>query len=286
MSCEGNDRVAPPQLNFTLETESGFNNKQYDWSSAEIQSQLPTDILLITEKDHESNACYSYMNNVRRGYCKELGCIDFGQFGVKDDQKVALMKFKLGSNKEGLLAVKNAAEILKPKVVLFVGICASMKTDKKVKLGDVVVSAKLGTKDKKVMPDGTVNYCVAKVSENMAPLILSAADGWKPPLKDPSSLNVEVHRDAVMLSGSDKVDNCKRRKDLAYYCQDALGLEMEDAVNNAKVVSFADDTNLFKCVDSHIYSASIQSDLDNLEEWRLLLDLYLIKLNASVRELP
>ena len=57
-------------------------------------------------------------------------------------------------------------------------------------------------------------------------------------------------------------------------------------MNNAKVVSFADDTKLFKCVDSHIDGASIQSDLDNLEEWRLLLDLYLIKLNASVRELP
>jgi hypothetical protein len=38
-------------------------------------------------------------------------------------------------------------------------------------------------------------------------------------------------------------------------------------VNNAKVASFADDTKLFKCVDSHIDGASIQSDLDNLEEW-------------------
>jgi hypothetical protein len=42
---------------------------------------------------------------------------------------------------------------------------------------------------------------------------------------------------------------------------------LPDVVNNAKVVFFADDTKLFKCVDSHIYGASIQSDLDNLEEW-------------------
>jgi sarcosine oxidase/L-pipecolate oxidase len=61
---------------------------------------------------------------------------------------------------------------------------------------------------------------------------------------------------------------------------------LPDVVNNAKIVSFADGTKVFKCVDSHIYGASIQSDLDNREEWRLLLDLYLIKLNASVRELP
>ncbi|CAB4045323.1 5 -methylthioadenosine S-adenosylhomocysteine nucleosidase-like isoform X16, partial [Paramuricea clavata] len=230
MSCEGNDRVAPPQLNFTLKTESDFNNKRYDWSNAEIQSQLPTDILLITENDHASNACYSYMKPDRRGDCFEKlhRCVDFGQFGVNGDQKVALMKCELGSNKEDFSAVTNAAEILKPKVVLFVGICASMKTEK-VKLGDVIVSAKLGTNDRKVMPDGTVYYSGAKVSENMARLILSAADGWKPPLKDPSSLNVEVHRDAVMLSGSNEVDNRKRRQDLVSYCQEALGLEMESA---------------------------------------------------------
>jgi hypothetical protein len=50
-------------------------------------------------------------------------------------------------------------------------------------------------------------------------------------------------------------------------------------VNNAKVVFFADDTKLFKRVDSHIYGASIQSDLSLiiLRSGRLLLDLYLIK---------
>jgi hypothetical protein len=43
--------------------------------------------------------------------------------------------------------------------------------------------------------------------------------------------------------------------------------DLPDVVNNAKVASFADDRKLFKCVDSHIDGASIQSDLDNLEEW-------------------
>jgi nucleoside phosphorylase len=224
MSCEGNDRVAAPPE--TLKTESDFNNTSYNWSRNEIQSQLPTDILLITANDHESYG-YSYMKPIRRSYCKELRrCVDFGQFGDEDDQnvKAALLKCELGSN-EGQLAVKNAAEILKPKIVLFVGTCASKKP-KKVKLGDVVVSAKLGTKDKKVMADGTVDRG-AKVSEAVARLILSAADGWKPPLKDPTSLNVKVHRDAVMLSGSD--DNRKRRQDLVDYCRDALGFEIESA---------------------------------------------------------
>jgi nucleoside phosphorylase len=123
--------------------------------------------------------------------------------------------------------VKDAVEILKPKVVLFVSTCAS-KNSKKAKLGDVVVSAKLhGTYERKLKPDDTVDYRDAKVSETVAPLILSAADGWKPPLKDPKSLNVKVHRDAVMLSGSD--DNRKRRQDLVDYCRDALGFEIESA---------------------------------------------------------
>jgi hypothetical protein len=42
--------------------------------------------------------------------------------------------------------------------------------------------------------------------------------------------------------------------------------DLPDVVNNAKVASFVDDTKLFKCVDSHIDGASIQSDLDNLGE--------------------
>ncbi|CAB3984232.1 5 -methylthioadenosine S-adenosylhomocysteine nucleosidase [Paramuricea clavata] len=227
MSSEGNDRVpTPPELNFTLKTESDFNNN--DLSSDEIQAQLLlTDILIITASDHESSACYSYMKPIRRCYCEDLyRCVDFGQFGDEDDQnvKVTLMKCELRSN-EGQLAVKNAAEILKPKVVLFVGTCAS-KNPKKAKLGDVVASAKLGTYDRKVMADGTVNYRGAKVSEIMACLILSAADDWKPPLKDPTSLNIEVHCDAVMLSDSNLFDD---DKDVVDYCHNALGLEMESA---------------------------------------------------------
>jgi hypothetical protein len=38
----------------------------------------------------------------------------------------------------------------------------------------------------------------------------NAAHGWKPPLKDPKSLDVEVHHDAVMLSGSDLFNNRER----------------------------------------------------------------------------
>jgi hypothetical protein len=62
--------------------------------------------------------------------------------------------------------------------------------------------------------------------------------------------------------------------------------DLPDVVNNAKVASFADDTKLFKCVVSHIDGASFKVIFIILRSGRLLLDLYLIKINASVRELP
>ena len=98
MSCEDNDRVAPPKLNFTLKTQSDFNEKPHDRYDEEIRSQPPTDILLITANDNEFNACYSYMKQIRRGFYTELGYVDFGQFGDGDDQnvQVALMKCKQG----------------------------------------------------------------------------------------------------------------------------------------------------------------------------------------------
>ena len=235
MFCKGNDRIAPPppELNITLPTAKDFDSKPYDCSSNEIQSQLPTDILLITANDHEFNACYSYMKHVQRGYSTKLGMVDFGRFGDQKTPNVALMKCRQGPT-EAVIAVRNAAEILHPKVVLFVGICASMERAK-AKLGDVVISAKLATYDhKKFKADGTVEYRGTKpnVSKNMAHLILNAADGWKPPLKDPKSLDVEVHHDAVMLSGSDLVNNRERRQELLNSFPDALGLEMEGAGRN------------------------------------------------------
>ena len=176
MSCESKDHIAPPpELNFTLPTHGDLDSKTHDWSSDEIQSQLPTDILLLTANDHEFNALYAYMNDVQRGLNSELDIVDFGRFG-DENVKVALMKSAQGPI-EALLAVKNAAGILKPKVVLFVGICASMKP-KKAKLGDVIISAKLATYDETKIKEDTVEYrgSKSKVSQNMQKRIRHATE--------------------------------------------------------------------------------------------------------------
>ncbi|CAB4030692.1 5 -methylthioadenosine S-adenosylhomocysteine nucleosidase-like isoform X16 [Paramuricea clavata] len=251
-SSPGNDRIAPPpELNITLPTARDFDSEPYDWSSSEIQSQLPTDILLITANDHEFNACYSYMKHVQRSYFTKLGMVDFGRFGDQNNPnvRVALIKCRQGQT-DAVIVVRNAAEILNPKVVLFVGICASMERAK-AKLGDVVISAKLETYDhKKFKADGTVEYRGTKpdVSRNVARLILNATDGWKPPLKDPTSLDVEVHNDAVMLSGSDLVNNRERRQELLNSFPDALGLEMDGAGLYAAVYDLGIEWAVIKAV--------------------------------------
>ena len=226
---EGNDRVPrPPELNIVLPKRQDIGKEVHDWSSDEINSQLPTNILLITGNEHEFIACHNYMNYVKRSYCKDIGMVDFGQFG--EQKRVALMQCAQGPIKS-MLTVKNAAENLNPQVVLFVGICASMKP-KKAKLGDVLISAKLATyDDKKVRADGKIEYRGVKmyVSKYMACLIPTAADGWQPPVEGSDNSEVEVHRDAVMLSGSELVNNRQRRDELGDYFGDALGLEMEGA---------------------------------------------------------
>ena len=226
---EGNDRVPrPPELNIALPKRQDIGKEVHDWLSDEIKSQRPTNILLITTNDHEFIACYKYMNYVKRSCHKVIGMVDFGQFG--EQKRVALIKCAQGPTKS-VLIVKNAAEILNPQVFLFVGICASMKP-KEAKLGDVLISAKLATyDDKKVKADGKVEYRGVKThaSKYITNLIPAAADGWQPPLEDSDNSEVEVHRDATMLSGSELVNNRLRRDELGDFFVEALGLEMEGA---------------------------------------------------------
>ena len=229
MVFEGKDRVPrPPELNIVLLELKDVGKELHEWLSDEIKSFRPTNILVITTNDHEFIACYTYMNYVKRSYYKDIGMVDFGQFG--EQKRVALMKCAPGPM-ESMKTVKNAAEILNPQVVLFVGICASMKP-KEAKLGDVLICAKLATYDaREVKADGTVEYRGVKThaSKYMANLIPNAADGWQPPLKDSDNSEVEVHRDALMLSGSELVNNRLRRDELGEYFGDAFGLEMQGA---------------------------------------------------------
>ncbi|CAB4019487.1 5 -methylthioadenosine S-adenosylhomocysteine nucleosidase-like isoform X16 [Paramuricea clavata] len=171
------------------------------------------------------------MKKIQRGYSPELGMVDFGQFSDESGEnvKVALMRHAKGSG-ETQMTVKNAAEVLHPKVALLVGICETMKPEM-AKLGDVVISAKLATyKVECSRDDDTFEYnCESKekVSPKMGKLILSAADGWNPPLKDPNSFEVKVHQQALMLSGSGFIKNKKRVNELKDKFPNAVAVEIK-----------------------------------------------------------
>ncbi|CAB3984233.1 5 -methylthioadenosine S-adenosylhomocysteine nucleosidase-like isoform X16 [Paramuricea clavata] len=222
----------PPELNRTLQSLSNINSKPLSWSSKEIQSQLPIDILLITANKDAFIACYSYMKQVQRSSRWKLGMVYFGQFGDGSSQnlRVALMRRGNGSM-ESHKAVANGVEILRPKVALLVGICETLDL-KTAKRGDVVISAKLEIYNMKFKSDNTIEYCGTRpnVGQGMTKLILSAADGWKPPLKDPKSFKVNVHLGALVLSGSNYIENRERLKELKKQIPDALVIENEEIV--------------------------------------------------------
>ena len=43
--------------------------------------------------------------------------------------------------------------------------------------------------------------------------------------------------------------------------------DLSDVVKNSRVASFADDTKIFRCIDSSSDVALLQSDISNLDPW-------------------
>ena len=199
--------------------------------------QIQVDILLLTvmkadtSEDCEFLSCLAHLNP---GFCKiyhpDLGYVYLGDMG-EDDLKlnVAVMKCYEGSSSVGgsLVVVINAVKVLKPKAVFCVGSCSGLNVTK-VSLGDVVVLKKL------------VTYAFSKVTENgieelgvkvplkphISKLILSAGEGWKPPLKDPGTLEVKIHR-GTFLSGPEVINNHKRCNALIERFPEAVAIEQE-----------------------------------------------------------
>ena len=86
---------------------------------------------------------------------------------------------------------------------------------KKVKLGDVVVSAKLITAVYKTPP-----------SRDIGNLIKHVADGWKAPLQNADEYNAKVHCDGVVLSISEA------NRDMIRKHPEAIAVEMEGGGEN------------------------------------------------------
>ena len=218
----------PPEVTVTL-----LRNEDLPGKSILLEKpQLPIDILLLTVKDWEFLACISCFNrDFCRSYCKELRQdVYLGEIGNDDMMlKIAVVKCYTGSTvpQGSCGAVMKAVEVLKPKAVFSVGCCGGLDPAK-VKLGDVVVSVKLITYSSSKVTDKGITERGVRVplKANISKLMLSAAHGWKVPLKNPKEFEVEMHQ-GVFLSGPESVDSSARREALNQRFSEADVIEME-----------------------------------------------------------
>ena len=129
------------------------------------------------------------------------------------------------------IMVPKAVEILRTKAVFCVCSCAGLHRDK-TRLDDVVAAAKLTTyaqqrreTAERVVPSG---FSVP-ASKGISKLILSAAFGWKPPLKNPEVENeeVKVHSNGEILSGPGEIASVSRRNELVQLYPNAIAVEMD-----------------------------------------------------------
>ena len=218
----------PPEVTVTL-----LRNEDLPGKSVLLEKrQLPIDILLLTVKDWEFLACISCFNrDFSRSYCKELGQdVYLGKIGNDDMMlKIAVVKCYTGSTvpQGSCVAVMKAVEVLKPKAVFSVGCCGGLDPAK-VKLGDVVVSVKLITYSSSKVTDKGITERGVRVplKSNISKLMLTAAHGWKAPLKNPKEFEVEMHQ-GVFLSGPESVDSSARREELNQRFSEADVIEME-----------------------------------------------------------
>ena len=219
----------PPALSITVPTTSDLSRTLKPWKDVEI----PIDILLLTVKDPEFLACYFYLRSPFRSYLRELGYVYFGQMGEGEGKKlkVALIKCSEGAIQPGgaMIMVKNTVEILRPKAVFCVGYCGGLRRDK-IKLGDVVVSAKLTTYAERAVTNSGIQPrgLSAPVGRDIAGLIRYAADGWIAPLENKElAKEINVLCEGEFLSGPEEIDSDRRREELLRLYPNAIAVEMD-----------------------------------------------------------
>ena len=213
----------PPQISITIPSLEDVAPEHKSWESFE----LLTDVLLLVTNE-EFLSFYAFLRNVFRSYTEELGHVYFGEIG--DGQKkvtIALMRSSGGSD-QVQNGVKNAVNVLKPKAVFSVGCCARLQKEQ-AQLGDVVISATLLTcGDKKTVNDKPQwDGRRLDVSPKIGRLIKSAADGWRPPLKDAETRDVKVHCNAELLSGAELVNSPNECEQLLRQFPEAIANEPE-----------------------------------------------------------
>lgn len=230
--------IAPPEVSVTLLETKNLESKVVPWRKV----KLPIDILLLTVKDCEFMSCISFLNpgSVSKSYCW-VGFVYFGDIGEDESTKlrVGLLKCHPGSfgPSASYITVRNACEVLGPKAIINVGCCSGLN-ETKVKLGDVVVPAKLITY-------GQVKHTETGIEEmgehvpsdgKLVDLICTAGKDWEPPLKNVEELEVKVHSDGALPSGPWEIASTELREELLKRYPEGIAIDIEGAGKSLAVV--------------------------------------------------
>ena len=223
-----NTNEDPPQLSVKLPRMSDIQVP----TKLRKHARLPVDILLLTVKDCEFLACYMHLNNPFRCWLDDVGFVylEDENEGQEEKVKVALLRCHEGSGVPGgsIVTTKNAVSVLKPKAVILVGTCSSLRPGE-TKLGDVVISAKLTTYGLKVVTNERELHDNIRTfaSKRFLDLIKDAALGWEAPLKDSEDQEVKIHSSGELLSVPEVINAESRRKQLAEAFPQAVAIDSE-----------------------------------------------------------
>ena len=219
----------PPELRETLKVleMKDLPPKTTPWKDIE-EKFLPVDFLLLTAKECEHLSCLSFLDDIKMGDDDKLGPVYFGFNSSKS--KIAVIKCAMGAAGPGgsIVVVQDAVPILRPKAVICVGYCASLD-EKKAKLGDVIVSAKLITYALTKARKNKIEHrgYVVPPNTKMAKRIPVVGAGWVAPLKNPEDLKVTVRNDGVLLSGPTVLAKSELRRELKNQFLQGTAIEME-----------------------------------------------------------
>ena len=181
--------------------------------------------------DEEFLSCCAFLPNVFQRYINEIGFVYFGEIG--DGPNKVIISLVRSSRIFFPISVaqnvmRTAVHLLKPKAVFSFGCCAGLRREQ-VQLGDAVISGKLSTCGDKQIVNGNLQWAGRRldVSAKIGHLIKSAADGWRPPLKDPEARDVKVHWKAEILSGAEWVNSPNEYEQLLHQFPEAIAYEPE-----------------------------------------------------------
>ena len=227
----------PPEVSVTLVELKDLSKTEFiRWKDV----KLSIDILLLTQEDVEFTSCISFLDPVIfKSYHKDLGYVYFGDIGKDESTKlrVALFISEKCPQKFAVSVIK-ACEILRPTAIISVGCCSGLK-ERKVKLGDVVVSEELiryaavGTMEPGFEEMGDR----VQLNGQLVDLIYTTTGkDWEPPLKNLKELEVKIHLHGVLLTGPVETASTKWREALLKRFPNGIATEMTGEGKSLTVV--------------------------------------------------